>query len=193
MRGACAACALAALALAAPAPAQDGWQSIREVAIRVTGPDRASVRASIDFSPHERIVEMLRNEQGLGFTFELQVIVGRPWWPDLEYSVLRWEAGLDYDNVLDSYQVVTFNGEERTAADLGEAVRVIGDVHGIEMIGEGLGDALKLSKATVQGRFEVDVERLPPPLQIEMLSTMDWDFTTGWQEWVARDVLERAQ
>ncbi len=182
----------AALALAAAAPAAWGvGQHIDSVAIRVTGPDRASVRAAIGFGLHERMVEVLETEQRLGFVFEMQVAVSRPWWPDLEYSVLRWEAELAYDNVLDSYQVTTFNGDELVADDLAAAVGAIGDVRGIEMIGEGLGDALMLSGGTVRARFEIDVGRLAPPLRIEMLSALEWDFTTGWQAWPSREVLER--
>jgi len=192
LKGALRALAIALAAAPALAHAQ-GDQEIDSLALRVTGADRASIEAKVSASLGDRLVEMIRNERPLRFTLEVEVVVERPWWPDLEYETIGWDALIGYDNVLDAYQVITFNGEELVRRDIGEALAAIGDVRGLEIIGDGLGERLKLSRALIRARFQVDADRLPPPVRIDLLSRLDWGFSSGWRVWRSRELIRGPQ
>ena len=179
---------LSALALAAslavhqPAAAQAS-QEISVLEIEIAGENSANLRAQVGFALSERLAEILRSEQPLEFVFEIRFYVERPFWVDLEYATVGWSATLVYDNILDAYRVVAFNGVETVAETIEEAMAAISDIHSLEINAERLGDRLRLSGARIQVRFEVDLEKLPPPLRVDLLSRLDWDFSTGWQEW----------
>ena len=86
--------------------------------------------------------------------------------------------------------MITFNGEEHVAADLDAALALVGDVRGIEIVADKVGDRLKLSKTRIQARFEIDVDAFPPPLRVELLSELAWDFSTGWKEWLSAGLVK---
>ncbi len=184
---------MAGMAVLLFSASQAAEQQVVSMDIHVVGQDRAQLGAQVDFTPNDQLVEALRGEQSLAFNFEVKVAVVRPYWFDIEYSTLRWDAHLIYDNVLNTFQVITFNGNESVARDMKHAFEILGDVKGLEMIGNGLGDVLQTDNTSVSARFEVDVDRLPSPMRIAMLSSLDWNFSTGWRVWPSSDLLRLEQ
>lgn len=117
------------------------------------------------------------------FIAEMRFIEKRALWFDKDIKFFAWNASLS-KSVSDSsirYKLFGLDGEEQ-AVDLETALEEISLLTLQFKDSANLLDLICSDKGMFLHRVEVDLSKLPEPLQISMLTTADWDFSSGWKQ-----------
>ena len=93
---------------------------------------------------------------------------------------ITWNPSLEYDSLLGRYRLKT-PGSAREFDDLAALTAAAGSLRGPPFRDEKFAAAIADERAYVRARLSLEVERLPPPLQIELAAGDEWRHDSGWR------------
>jgi hypothetical protein len=173
--------ALAALALlCAPASADD--INVGRLWFAPAAGGGAAVNADIALRLNDTLRLALDGGRRLHFVLELHIFAERRYWFDRHIGDAAWRFTLEYDALAGRYRVRGGGGAADGFADLDSALVRLGKVRDLEIPSAAISQALANADDALRAaaRFELDVGKLPPPLQVEMLADAEWAFSSGW-------------
>ena len=152
---------------------------VRQAAIRATQQGYA-LDADIDIALNRTLEDALSKGINLYFLVELEVSRPRNWWFDEAIAEPVRKLRIYYHLLLRRYVVET-GYTTRTVASLNEALAMLGQVEGWEVMERG---ALKAGQRyDARLRLRLDTTQLPKPLSIGAVSGDKWELATPWYNW----------
>jgi hypothetical protein len=167
------------LGLAGSAALAADRSEIRQAAIRAT-PQGYELDAEIDIALNRTLEDALSKGINLYFVLEFELSRPRNWWLDEDIGESVHKMRIYYHLLLRRY-VVESGYTTQTAASLAEALALLGQVQGWQVLERG---ALKAGRRyDGRLRLRLDTAQLPKPLSIGAVSGDKWDLATPWFEW----------
>ena len=152
---------------------------VRQAAIRAT-PQAYVLDADIDIALNRTLEDALTKGINLYFLVELELSRPRNWWLDENIAEPVRKLRIYYHLLLRRY-VVEIGYTTRTVATLNEALAMLGQVEGWEVLERG---ALKAGhRYDARLRLRLDTSQLPKPLSIAAVSGDKWELATPWYNW----------
>ena len=142
--------------------------------------DGHTANADLDFSLSPDAARALRADVALPFLLEIQIVAKRDFWFDKTLGEITWNPSLEYDSLLGRYRLKT-PGSAREFDDLAALTAAAGSLRGPPFRDEKFAAAIADERAYVRARLSLEVERLPPPLQIELAAGDEWRHDSGWR------------
>ena len=142
--------------------------------------DGHTANADLDFSLSPDAARALRADVALPFLLEIQIVAKRDFWFDKTLGEITWNPSLEYDSLLGRYRLKT-PGSAREFDDLAALTAAAGSLRGPPFRDEKFAAAIADERAYVRARLSLEVERLPPPLQIELAAEDEWRHDSGWR------------
>lgn len=178
LRGALAACLACLLLLSGAVLAQER-SVIRQATLKAT-PQGYVVDAEIELALNRTLEDALAKGINLYFLLELEIVRPRDWWFDEGIVEATRKLRLYYHLLLRRY-VVESGYTTRTAATLPEALALLGQVEGWQVLERG---ALKTGQRyDARLRLRLDTAQLPKPLSIGAMAGDRWELATPWYAW----------
>jgi hypothetical protein len=169
------------LAVAGSALASD-TSAVRHADIRAA-PQGYVLDADIDIVLNPTLEDALSRGINLYFLVELELTRPRNWWLDEDIAEPVLKQRIYYHLLLRRYVVET-GYTTQTAASLSEALALLGQVYGWQVLDRG---ALKTGKPyEARLRLRLDTDQLPRPLSIGAVASDQWELATPWHEWSFR-------
>jgi hypothetical protein len=166
------------LAVAGSALASD-TSVVKHADIRAT-PQGYVLDADIDIVLNPTLEDALSRGINLYFLVELELTRPRNWWLDEDIAEPVRRERIYYHLLLRRYVVET-GYTTQTAASLSEALALLGQVYGWQVLERG---ALKTGKPyEARLRLRLDTDQLPRPLSIGAVTSDQWELVTPWHEW----------
>jgi hypothetical protein len=166
------------LAVAGSALASDP-SVVKHAEIRAT-PQGYVLDADIDIVLNPTLEDALSRGINLYFLVELELTRSRNWWLDEDIAEPVRKQRIYYHLLLRRYVVET-GYTTQTAASLAEALALLGQVYGWQVLERG---ALKTGKRyEARLRLRLDTDQLPRPLSIGAVTGDQWELVTPWHEW----------
>lgn len=172
-----AACALAASSALASGPGLH----LRVVHLSVDE-QLAEIELDVDLAPHERLRDIVAGGSPVEYILEMRIREDRFFADDI-LAHYFWKAEVRRGGLGESIQYRSFGSNDwREAADfdsaLGEMREMRIEFDDVSMLRDIRGN----SDTYISFRVEVVIDDLPPPLQVDLLTSSDWAFSSGWQD-----------
>ncbi|MDA8128027.1 MAG: DUF4390 domain-containing protein [Betaproteobacteria bacterium] len=153
--------------------------AVTQAAIRAT-PQGYVLDANVNVVLNPTLEDALSRGINLYFLLELEVTRPRNWWFDESIAEPVRKMRIYYHLLLRRY-VVENGYTTRTAATLGEALGMLGQVDGWQVLERG---ALKSGhRYDARLRMRLDTSQLPRPLSIPAVGGERWELVTPWYDW----------
>ena len=166
------------LAVAGSVSAADR-SAIKQAAIQAT-PQGYVLNAEIDIVLNPTLEDALAKGINLHFLLELELSRPRNWWFDEGIAEPVRKMRLYYHLLLRRYVVET-GYTTRTAATLGEALAMLGQVDDWLVLERGALQAGRPYDARL--RLRLNTAQLPKPLSIGAVTSDKWELATPWYGW----------
>ena len=143
--------------------------------------DRAEIALNVSLDLNDALRDAV--DGGLVVAFELEMsVVRKRWLFDQEIYGGSWTAELRRRKYGQGYEYRRFGEEDWSEAnsidDAFLGMRNFRTIHNdADMVSE-----LRDPNVYVAHRVEVDLDALPNPIKVELLTTPGWNFSSGWQE-----------
>lgn len=154
-----------------------------------------SYQLSASFDIHLTFVVEQALEQGVPLYFVAEFTLTHPRWYWLDEVVAQNEqtTRLSYNSLTRQYRI-TRGALFQNFGSLNDALRIIGhqssDPIPASLLKGGGYISEKLLKKdnnyVAAGRLHLDVTQLPKPLQVNALTSDDWNIDSGWYRWIVR-------
>ncbi|PIU16756.1 MAG: DUF4390 domain-containing protein [Gallionellales bacterium CG_4_9_14_0_8_um_filter_59_50] len=150
--------------------------------------------ANFDIQLSPQVQEALRHSVTLNFVSELALHRSRWYWPDTELALHEQTSKLSFNSLTRQYRI-NRGGLFQSFATLEDALRVLGRVSTLPIKAEVLdnsGDgyfsrlAKKGSLIGATASMRLDVSQLPKPLQINALTSEQWNIESEQFHWEIR-------
>ena len=172
--------ALAAALLWPGALAQVNSPAIAELSLD-RGEQSFTVDISYQLSLDDQLLAALDSGLQIPFIAELRFIELRNFWLDRSLSSHAWHAHVSRPLPGAGWRFKRFNDEgEETADSLADALAEI-SMLSLSSADQQLIGLLCTDRGMIQARIEVQLDLLPDPLQISVLTNSGWNFSSGWQ------------
>lgn len=153
--------------------------AVTQAAIRAT-PQGYVLDANVNVVLNPTLEDALSRGINLYFLLELEVTRPRNWWFDESIAEPVRKMRIYYHLLLRRY-VVENGYTTRTAATLGEALAMLGQVDAWQVLERG---ALKSGHHyDARLRMRLDTSQLPRPLSIPAVGGERWELVTPWYDW----------
>ena len=153
--------------------------------IRIITYDLDTKRAFIDIATELDLNESLRDalEGGteLGFNLELKVMRER-WYGSELLAHYRWLGKVRRVQYGLGYEYLRFGQDGWEAAGSIDAALAALDQLAFEVTESALVNQMRSFDAFLSYRIEVDLDGLPNPLKVDLLTSAAWKFSSGWLE-----------
>ena len=174
---------LAAIALlgvglaAAPAAA--------EPLVHISKYELSTARAIVELETELEINSSLRDAVEGGnevvFVTELKIMHER-WFGDQQLEHYKWQGRVRRVQYGLGYEYQPFgSGQWAEASSIDEALALMDKV-AIELDESSLVSKLRSFDTYLEYRVEVDLDFLPNPLKVDLLTSAEWKFSSGWQQ-----------
>jgi hypothetical protein len=147
--------------------------------------DFYKLNAYMDVKFSEDIEEAINKGVPLNFILEFQVISPRKYWFDNEIITVRQMMTLSY-HALSRQYILTLNGHQSTYDTLTEAKLEMADVEGWRVMEKSLIEKGEVYKARLL--MYLDQAKLPKALQVETLSSEEWNISSQKFEWQPKEL-----
>ena len=171
--------ALAALLLAAAAPARADGIEVRKAAL-VTADDGSFLEAEFEISLTHTLEDALNKGVPLYFTLEFELIRPRWYWLNEKIVTTRQQYRLGYNALTRQYRVGV-GALYQNFASLPDALAFLSRVR-LRDIAE-LGALAKGNSYTAALRLRLDISQLPRPFQISAVGSREWSVGSDWHRW----------
>jgi len=171
--------ALAALLLAAAAPARADGIEVRKAAL-VTADDGSFLEAEFEISLTHTLEDALNKGVPLYFTLEFELIRPRWYWLNEKIVATRQQYRLGYNALTRQYRVGV-GALYQNFASLPDALAFLSRVR-LRDIAE-LGALAKGNSYTAALRLRLDISQLPRPFQISAVGSREWSVGSDWHRW----------
>ena len=137
-----------------------------------------AVQADLTIKKTEKLRDLLHGGFDVCLKFELNFIQERNWWPDKTLVNIVWAPKISYDSLLARYTFTS--GKNRYEYRLlEEALKRAGQLRAApDDVMERLA---KAEKVYVSALFELDIENMPQPIQVDLLTDDEWEISSGWK------------
>ena len=143
----------------------------------------AMMNADLSLSLNDKLRAALDGGLPLHFVFSLHIFQERKFWLDRAIGDAEWRFTLSHD-ALTSRFLARGGGRPAAAFSSAESALLhIGELRARTVTDPAILLALAEPSPSLRAaaRVELDVGKLPQPLQVEMLADAKWDFSSGWQ------------
>lgn len=150
--------------------------------------------ATFDIQLPPQVQEALRRGVTLNFVSELALHRSRWYWPDTELALHEQTSKLSFNSLIQQYRI-SRGGLFQSFATLEDALRVLGRVSTLPVnaaVLDNAGDgyfsrlAKKGSQIGATAAMRLDVSQLPKPLQINALTSEQWNIGSEQFHWEIR-------
>ena len=174
--------ALAAASLAGTAALAESGSSPTIAELRVSkGAEAFTVDIGYRLSLDDQLLAALAGGLKIPFVAELRFIELRRFWLDRSLRNYTWHAHVSRPLPGAGYRFKRFGDEgEETAGSLEEALAEIAAL-ALTVDDLQLRGLLCTDRGMLQARIEVQLDMLPDPLQISVLTNSNWNFSSGWK------------
>jgi len=153
--------------------------AVKQAAIQAT-PQGYVLDADVNIVLNSTLEDALIKGINLPFLLELEISRPRNWWLDEDIAEPVRKMRIYYHLLLRRY-VVESGYTTRTAATLGEALALLGQVEDWQVLERG---ALKTGRRyDARLRLRLDTAQLPKPLSIGAVTSDKWELATPWHGW----------
>jgi len=153
--------------------------AVKQAAIQAT-PQGYVLDADVNIVLNSTLEDALIKGINLPFLLELEITRPRNWWLDEDIAEPVRKMRIYYHLLLRRY-VVESGYTTRTAATLGEALALLGQVEDWQVLERG---ALKTGRRyDARLRLSLDTAQLPKPLSIRAVTSDKWELATPWHGW----------
>jgi hypothetical protein len=153
--------------------------AVKQAAIQAT-PQGYVLDADVNIVLNSTLEDALIKGINLPFLLELEITRPRNWWLDEDIAEPVRKMRIYYHLLLRRY-VVESGYTTRTAATLGEALALLGQVEDWQVLERG---ALKTGRRyDARLRLSLDTAQLPKPLSIGAVTSDKWELATPWHGW----------
>jgi len=153
--------------------------AVKQAAIQAT-PQGYVLDADVNIVLNSTLEDALIKGINLPFLLELEITRPRNWWLDEDIAEPVRKMRIYYHLLLRRY-VVESGYTTRTAATLGEALSLLGQVEDWQVLERG---ALKTGRRyDARLRLRLDTAQLPKPLSIGAVTSDKWELATPWHGW----------
>jgi len=153
--------------------------AVKQAAIQAT-PQGYVLDADVNIVLNSTLEDALIKGINLPFLLELEITRPRNWWLDEDIAEPVRKMRIYYHLLLRRY-VVESGYTTRTAATLGEALALLGQVEDWQVLERG---ALKTGRRyDARLRLRLDTAQLPKPLSIGAVTSDKWELATPWHGW----------
>lgn len=174
--------AVLALVLAAAAPAQQQNSIGIEAVEFLRTEDVVELHGQFLLDLDNTLIEAVDGGLELALVAEMRLVEERPFWVDRDRRHFVWTASLSKDRATGRYRYRAFGTEgERVVDTLPQALDKLSLLWAKFPAAE-VASLLCSDRGLVLTRVEIDLKSLPDPLQISLLTSVDWDFSSGWKE-----------
>lgn len=153
--------------------------------IRLVSYDLDTKRALIALATELDLSQSLRDavEGGteLGFNLELKVMRER-WYGNELLAHYRWPGRLRRVQYGQGYEYQEFGEDQWADAASIDAALAALDELSFEVTESALINQMRSFDAFLSYRLEVDLDMLPNPLKVDLLTSAEWKFSSGWLE-----------
>ncbi|MBF2735821.1 MAG: DUF4390 domain-containing protein [Betaproteobacteria bacterium AqS2] len=166
--------------LAAAGQASQGGPRIASSDIRFAE-NAAHVSVRMDLDLNQSLVDALDGGMLVFFTHELEIVEPRLWgWGERELYRFLAQASVRRSDYGPGFEYRGFRSNLwRRAETLDEALAAMA-VHELVLDDPLVLGTLRRLDAFVQNRIEVDLDKLPNPIKIELMTSADWLFSSPW-------------
>ncbi|MCY4325919.1 MAG: DUF4390 domain-containing protein [Betaproteobacteria bacterium] len=173
--------AFAAASLAGPAAAQTSASpDIADLQVR-KGDESFTVDMTYKLSLDDQLLAALAGGLQIPFVAELRFIELRQFWLDRSLKNYAWHAYISRPLPGAGYRFKRFADEnEETAGSLEDALAELASLS-LTSADRQLRGLLCTDRGMLQARIEVQLDLLPDPLQISVLTNSNWNFSSGWK------------
>lgn len=164
--------------------------SIKKAEARLVG-ENYLLAADFDIHLPSAVEDALHHSVTLYFVGELSLHRSRWYWPDTQIVLHQQTSKLAFNSLTRQYRIGS-GGLYQSFATLDEALRVLGHLSSppieASLLGKGSGGyfsrlARKGSKIDAIASLRIDVSQLPKPLQINALTSEQWNVESGQFHW----------
>lgn len=141
----------------------------------------AHVSVRMDLDLNQSLLDALDGGMLVFFTHELEIVEPRLWgWGERELHRFLAQASVRRSDYGPGFEYRRFRSDLwRRAETLDEALAAMA-VHELALDDPGVLATLRRLDAFVQNRIEVDLDKLPNPIKIELMTSADWLFSSPW-------------
>lgn len=152
---------------------------VKQAVIQMT-PQGYMLDADANIVLNSTLENALTKGINLHFLFEFELTRPRNWWFDEDIAEAERKLRIYYHLLLRRYVVET-GYTTQTAATLSEALALLGQVEGWQILDRG---TLKPGQRyDARLRLRLDAAQLPKPLSIGAVTGDKWEMTTPWYDW----------
>ena len=140
------------------------------------------LHARIDYPLSKQALKALQSGVELNFQLRIEVNRVRRYLPDANVATLLQRYQLRFNALVNRYVVRNLNsGGQQSFATLDAALSFLGRVSNLPILDKALLQPGK--KYILKLQAELDVRRLPAPIQLLAFWLDDWRLTSAWYTW----------
>jgi len=140
------------------------------------------LHARISYPLSKQALEALQSGVELNFQLRIEVSRVRRFLPDANVAILLQRYQLRFNALVNRYVVRNLNsGGQQSFASLDAALSFLGRVSDLPILDKALLQTGK--KYNLKLQAELDVKRLPAPIQLLAFWLDDWRLTSAWYTW----------
>lgn len=140
------------------------------------------LHARINYPLSKQALEALQSGVALNFQLRIEVTRVRRYLPDANVATLLQRYQLHFNALVNRYVVRNLNsGGQQSFASLDAALSFLGRVSDLPILDKALLQPGK--KYYLRLQAELDVRRLPAPIQLLAFWLDDWRLTSDWYTW----------
>jgi hypothetical protein len=140
------------------------------------------LHARINYPLSKQALEALQSGVELNFQLRIEVNRVRRYIPDANVATLLQRYQLRFNALVNRYVVRNLNsGGQQSFASLDAALSFLGRVSDLPILDKALLDPDR--KYILKLQAELDVRRLPAPIQLLAFWLDDWRLTSAWYTW----------
>ena len=169
---------------------QDQPRSLTVEAIEFSLPtvNLVELRAQYNIDLHNTLIKAVEGGLVLGFIAELRIVKEYPFWTNRDIHHFVWHASIEKLPAGEGFRFQRFGVDQsHTVSSLAEALDKINLLHA-QFPDPEIAALLCSTSGLTLARVEINLKNLPDALQVGLLTSHDWDFSSGWQP--SRHVLQ---
>ena len=140
------------------------------------------LHARISYPLSKQALEALQSGVELNFQLRIEVSRVRRFLPDANVAILLQRYQLRFNALVNRYVIRNLNsGGQQSFASLDAALSFLGRVSDLPILDRALLQTGK--KYNLKLQAELDVKRLPAPIQLLAFWLDDWRLTSAWYTW----------
>lgn len=140
------------------------------------------LHARINYPLSKQALEALQSGVELNFQLRIEVNRVRRYIPDANVATLLQRYQLRFNALVNRYVVRNLNsGGQQSFASLDAALSFLGRISDLPILDKALLDPDR--KYILKLQAELDVRRLPAPIQLLAFWLDDWRLTSAWYTW----------